>query len=381
MKKKKNKKNIKDILKYNFDNLLMQGPLAQILVLGILTGIVALAFGFALLIFSTEEESYGHFVWQSLVHSLDPGVLSGSSGSFGYMFILLIVTILGLFFVGTLISVITSSMQVAIDHLAHGRSKVLEPKKHVLFLGYNETAFEILRIIFKENEKKKFLKNPIVILDDHQDIIKTNEEIGMEFYKFKKTKIICRQGCMFDRDNYNMCSIEKSKQIIITANNDNEVIKTILVCTKELEALGLNNIPITAILNKKESIIRAKIVGNNNLKIIVKEDIIKASFEEIDKVANNTFILNTELKNIELNDSICILSNNELESEKSDEVTILGLIDLKQKIEKQKAEGKVINILCEMRLEKNMILAKYAGADKVIVTNVEIANKVYNLNK
>ena len=238
VKKKQNRKSFKDIIKYNFDNLLMRGAGAQILLLIAVTGIMAIVFGLILFITTSEGGPAGSSIWTVLVHSLDPGVLSNSNGSPWFLFILLVVTLLGLFSVGTLISIITASMSKALDQLSHGKSKIVEPKKHILFLGYNEISFEVLRNIFEHNEKDKSFqigKQPVVILEQYKDIVDIKEEIEFKFREYRKTKVICRQGCIFDVNNYDMCSIEKAKQIIITAVSDEEAAETVLACKKALE--------------------------------------------------------------------------------------------------------------------------------------------------
>ena len=88
-KKKQNRKSFRDIIKYNFDNLLMRGAGAQILLLIVMTGMMAVVFGLILSVTTSEGGSAGSSIWTALVHSLDPGVLSGSDGSAWFLFLLL----------------------------------------------------------------------------------------------------------------------------------------------------------------------------------------------------------------------------------------------------------------------------------------------------
>lgn len=380
VKKKQNRKSFKDIIKYNFDNLLMRGAGAQILLLIVVTGIMAVVFGLVLFITTSEGGPAGSSIWTVLVHSLDPGVLSNSNGSPWFLFILLVVTLLGLFSVGTLISIITASMSKALDQLSHGKSKIVERKKHILFLGYNEISFEVLRNIFKHNENDKSFqigKRPVVILEQYKDIVDIKEEIEFRFREYHKTKVICRQGCIFDANNYDMCSIEKAKQIIITAASDEEAAETVLACRKALEYLGINGIPVTVVLDKNSSVEQVKIVGGGEVKIVVKEEVTKKVLEKEGGGSKPNFVLNTELAEFNPKGNVIILANDTLESEESDRKTILGIVAMKEDIEKTKSAGDYIQISCEIRLNKNAILAKAAGADKVAVTNVEVGKLVY----
>ncbi len=380
VKKKQNRKSFKDIIKYNFDNLLMRGAGAQILLLIAVTGIMAIVFGLILFVTTSEGGPAGSSIWTVLVHSLDPGVLSNSNGSPWFLFVLLVVTLLGLFSVGTLISIITASMSKALDQLSHGKSKIVERKKHILFLGYNEISFEVLRNIFEHNEKDKSFqigKQPVVILEQYKDIVDIKEEIEFKFREYRKTKVICRQGCIFDVNNYDMCSIEKAKQIIITAANDEEAAETVLACRKALEYLGINKTPITVVLDKNSSVEQVKIVGGDEVKIVVKEEVAEKVLEKESGSNKPSFVLNTELTGFMPKENVIILADDALGSEESDRKTILGIVAMKENIKKTKSTGDHIRVSCEIRLKKNAILAKAAGADEVVVTNVEVGRLVY----
>ena len=380
VKKKQNRKSFKDVIKYNFDNLLMRGAGAQILLLIAVTGIMAIVFGLILFITTSEGGPAGSSIWTVLVHSLDPGVLSNSNGSPWFLFILLVVTLLGLFSVGTLISIITASMSKALDQLSHGKSKIVERKKHILFLGYNEISFEVLRNIFEHNEKDKSFrigKQPVVILEQYKDIVDIKEEIEFKFREYRKTKVICRQGCIFDVNNYDMCSIEKAKQIIITAASDEEAAETVLACRKALEYLGINKTPITVVLDKNSSVEQMKIVGGDEVKIVVKEEVAERVLEKESGSNKPSFVLNTKLAGFMPKENVIILADDALGSEESDRKTILGIVAMKENIEKTKSTGDHIRVSCEIRLKKNAILAKAAGADEVVVTNVEVGKLVY----
>lgn len=380
VKKKQNRKSFKDVIKYNFDNLLMRGAGAQILLLIAVTGIMAIVFGLILFITTSEGGPVGSSIWTVLVHSLDPGVLSNSNGSPWFLFILLVVTLFGLFSVGTLISIITASMSKALDQLSHGKSKIVEPKKHILFLGYNEISFEVLRNIFEHNEEDKSFqigKQPVVILEQYKDIVDIKEEIEFKFREYRKTKVICRQGCIFDVNNYDMCSIEKAKQIIITAASDEEAAETVLACRKALEYLGINGTPITVVLDRNSSVEQVKIVGGDEIKIVVKEEVAERVLEKENGSNKPSFVLNTKLAGFMPKENVIILADDALGSEESDRRTILGIVAMKENIEKTKSTGDHIRVSCEIRLKKNAILAKAAGADEVVVTNVEVGKLVY----
>jgi len=79
--------------------------------------------------------SFGMLVWMSLMRTLDPGTMGGDEGSPFFLFMMLAVTIGGLFVVSALIGVINSGIEAQLDRLRKGRSRVLE-SGHTLILGH-----------------------------------------------------------------------------------------------------------------------------------------------------------------------------------------------------------------------------------------------------
>lgn len=213
-------------------------------------------------------------------------------------------------------------------------------------------------------------------MEQYKDIVDIKEEIEFKFRNYRRTKVICRQGCIFDAGNYDMCSIEKAERIIITAASDEEAEETVLACKKALEYLGISGTPITVVLDKISSEKQAKIIGGDEVKIVVKEEVAKKVLENNSGGSRPVFVLNTELAKFEPRGDVIILADDALSSEESDRKTILGIVAMKEYIKKFNIAAEQIRISCEIRLNKNAILAKAAGADEVVVTNVEVGKLV-----
>ena len=115
-----------------------------------------------------------------------------------------------------------------------------------------------------------------------------------------------------------MCSIEKAKQIIITAVSDDEAAETVLACKKALEYLGINGIPITVVLSKNSSVEQVKLVGGDDVKIVVKEEVTKKVLEKENGKNKSTIVLNTELAGFKPKGNVIIMADDKLSSEESD---------------------------------------------------------------
>jgi hypothetical protein len=81
-----------------------RGVFAQILLLAIITmllvGITVVALAATGSIPADDKgdsDSYGLLAWKSLMHALDAGTLSGDNGGWSFLFIMLFITIGGLF--------------------------------------------------------------------------------------------------------------------------------------------------------------------------------------------------------------------------------------------------------------------------------------------
>ena len=123
----------RDKLRYWFENTLSKGTTAIIGWLALLSlAIVALAgLGLAAMHIGADPgdraHEYGFFEgrWQSMLRTLDPGVVAGDNG-WQLRLLMLIVTIGGIFIVSILIGTITSGLETRLTELRKGRSRVIE---------------------------------------------------------------------------------------------------------------------------------------------------------------------------------------------------------------------------------------------------------------
>lgn len=259
------KVNLKQKLSYKFDNLMSKGTVSLILVLAIITILVVVCSG--IVISFADPEANGNIfqaAWTSLMHAIDAGTIAGDDTS-NILFIVMmsIVTICGLFITSMLIGVISSGLESKMESLRKGHSLVIE-KNHVIILGFNENAINIIQelIMANENEKK-----PVIVIMDNQDKTEMEDLISQRISDTKNTRIICRSGCIDNISDVKICSPETSKSIIVNGTDDFMSVKAVLACSTILEESDNKKSYITALIHSEENVEAAKIAGNGRVEV------------------------------------------------------------------------------------------------------------------
>src|SRR5688500_9619056 len=97
-------------LRYEFDKSMAAGPIALIGWLAVLSVILIVIAGAVIVIFGITPEgggplAFGEAVWASLMRTLDSGTMGGDAG-WGFRWVMLAVTLGGIFVVSALIGVL-----------------------------------------------------------------------------------------------------------------------------------------------------------------------------------------------------------------------------------------------------------------------------------
>ena len=228
----------RDRLRYRFENTLSKGTIAIIGWLALLSlVIIALA---ALLLAAMRvgqdpadhEHPYGFFegMWQSMLRTLDPGVVAGDSG-WQLRLLMLIVTIGGIFIVSILIGTITSGLESRLTEMRKGRSRVIEDG-FTLILGWSSKVYSIIGELLIANENQK---NPCIVILSERDKVEMEDDIRAKFPSTRNTRVICRSGNPLDLDDLAVVDPHSARSIIVlapeTENPDIHVIKSVLAIT------------------------------------------------------------------------------------------------------------------------------------------------------
>jgi len=217
-------------IKYRFHNTLAGGTPALLGWLSIIT-LIFIFITTALVKITTEggDLSVIDIIWISLTRVLDPGVIGGDQGTWGYLLVLLFITLIGVLIFSTLIGILTTSINKIILELRKGRSQIFE-KNHTLILGWNKKVLAIvseLVIAFNQYDGKY----SVVILGNEDKVI-MDDQIRDQIGTTGNTSVISRHGLSSEVSDLKITNLNKAKSIIIVPNDepyaDIQTIKTLL---------------------------------------------------------------------------------------------------------------------------------------------------------
>lgn len=265
-------------LNYKFDSYISKGTIAMIYGLGILSLIVIVIFGVLLLLFGLHPDHDKNFnilesMWVNMTHILDPGVLGNHEENWPFRLFMMFTTFLGLVIVSTLIGLVSNGILTKMDQLRKGRSFVIE-KDHVLILGWSSKIFTIISEIVIANENQK--RGVIVILAD-MDKVLMEDEIRDKVGSTANTRVICRTGNPIDVHDLYIANPFDTKSIIIldkdNENSDSQIIKTIVAIVTNPDRRE-EPYHITAEMEDKKNFEVAKMVGKDEVELILSDEII-----------------------------------------------------------------------------------------------------------
>src|SRR6187551_3475888 len=228
----------RDKLRYRFENTLSKGTIAIIGWLALLSTVIVMLAALVLAAMrvgqdpADHEHPYGFFegVWQSMLRTLDPGVVAGDAG-WKLRLLMFLVTIGGIFIVSILIGTITSGLEARLAELRKGRSRVIE-QKFTLILGWSSKVYSIIGELLIANANQK---DPCIVILSERDKIEMEDDIRAKFASTANTRIICRRGNPLDLDDLTVVDPHSARSIIVlapeTENPDIHVIKSVLAIT------------------------------------------------------------------------------------------------------------------------------------------------------
>ncbi|WP_026396133.1 CASTOR/POLLUX-related putative ion channel [Acetobacterium malicum] len=257
-------------LRYKFDNLMSKGT--GILLLSLASATAIMIAVISLIVWITQSgptSSFTELLWMGLMRAIDSGTVSGDTGSIGYIFLMFVTTLGGIFILSILIGILTTGIEAKLDSLRKGRSRVIE-KDQTIILGWSEQIFTIIEELIEANSNRKHAC--IVIMGNH-DKSEMDDAIRERITDMKTTRIVTRQGNPIDIDDLEIVSLNTSRSIIIIPEDDTRVIKTILAITNNPNKRS-EPYNIVTVLRDPENVQVAHIAGNNQAEIILSDTLI-----------------------------------------------------------------------------------------------------------
>jgi|LauGreDrversion4_2_1035121.scaffolds.fasta_scaffold52519_2 voltage-gated potassium channel Kch len=271
---------INNLVKYKFDSFMSKGVIsliAGLFILSVLFVVIISIIGAFVGIATTDQQfsDFGKLMWDTVLHSLDGGVLASlETNSTAYIVLMLIATLGGMVLISILIGVLNSGIAKQLDELRKGRSLVIE-NEHTVILGWSPQIFYIVNELITANEGKK--GSCISILAE-KDKVEMEDEISMKVIDFKNTKVVCRTGNPIDLTDLEIINPHTAKSIIILSpegmeDPDSLMIKMILAITNNPQRRP-ESYHIVAEIRDPKNIEVARLVGKNEVSFILMEDVL-----------------------------------------------------------------------------------------------------------
>jgi voltage-gated potassium channel Kch len=264
-------------LRYEFDKSMAAGPIALIGWLAVLSLILIVIAGavIALLGIAPEGEgplAFGEAVWESLMRTLDSGTMGGDAG-WAFRWVMLFVTLGGIFVVSALIGVLSSGLEGKLDELRKGRSIVLE-KDHTVILNWSDSIFDIISELTIANQSRR---RPRIVIMADKDKVEMEDEIAQKVPTLRNTRVICRSGDPTDLGDLAITSPQTSRSIIVVSpeadDPDSRVIKTVLALVNDPRRRE-EKYQIAAEIRDGKNAELAQVVGGDEVQLVLADELI-----------------------------------------------------------------------------------------------------------
>ena len=234
---------LKKRLSYWFDRRMSGGSVGLIrLLAGVTLGIILLI---ACVIFFCglgEDGGFLSALWDSLSTVINAWMPSFADGGVGYVILMSLAAIVGLFVTSVLIGIISSAIEEKITGLKRGTSEVIE-EGHIVILGFYPGEYTLLQQLVLAAAGKP---DCVVIVDDAeqeemQQHIRENVEAPKNF------RIVCRTADILDPKALERCAVRAARSVIISPTDDFRTTKALLAVSAA--TAGDEDIRVSAIIS------------------------------------------------------------------------------------------------------------------------------------
>ncbi|NCB36760.1 MAG: hypothetical protein EOM58_12055, partial [Clostridia bacterium] len=255
---------------YFTDRLMSRGTTAMIGLLFFITVIVALLVALlASLLTPHQAGSFASSLWGSWMRILDAGNVAGDyeTHQAGYILLMILATICGLFVTSILIGIINTAFQQRLEAMRRGNARVLEAG-HTVILGEDEHLSGVVHELLLAGE------SAIVILCE-RDREELETMLAQQGISGKKARVICRQGEPTSFPALDSIAMADCARVIALGRNDFEVIKEILAAATLLgQTHAPDSVTINAVITDPQNFAAARIAGGERLELLHFEKLI-----------------------------------------------------------------------------------------------------------
>src|SRR5215468_9823771 len=260
-----------------------RGAPAQVGMLLLVIAVIVLLTATLLLFLAPPEasegvaDSYGHIIWRSLMHTIDPGNLGGDNEKdWGFLFVMLFATMGGIFVVSAFIGILNTSLEERLANLRKGRSLVAEGG-HTVILGFTPKIHTLLHELAEANANQP---HACVVILAEKDKVEMDDEIRARLHR--KLKVVTRSGSPTSVVDLAIVNLASAKSIIVLSPENDEdgepmqphesdtiVLKTLLAVQKSAEAAGTKKYHIVAELQDQKILAVARMVVGDHAALLL----------------------------------------------------------------------------------------------------------------
>lgn len=215
--------------RYWFDNTLARGVTALIgwLAVACLAVVVPVS---ALLVWTDDQAPHTAWaktaaVWRSVGQTLR---LGGEVGSPLRVVLSVLLALVALFYVSTVVGLITTAITEELIALRRGHSTVLE-SGHTVVLGWSDQIFTVVAELVAANANQR--RGAVAVLAD-RDVTEMEEELRSEVGDTGRTRIVCRNGRPTDPGALARVSPATADVVLVLPRDhpdeDTEIVKNLL---------------------------------------------------------------------------------------------------------------------------------------------------------
>lgn len=260
-------------IRYFFDNTLSKGPMGLLIWLGLFVSIVIIFI--SIFVWTTgisSQDSITEQAWSYMMSSLGAADAE-TEGGWLFRFASLFVIFSGIFVMGTLISILTTTIDRKLEQLRRGRSRVIE-SGHTVILGWGDEILVLIKELVTANENHA---NSCIAILAEEDKIKMESRIYEAIGPQKNTRIICRSGNSSIILDLNLVSINTAKSIVIlgvaTDITGLAIMKSVLSIIKNPDR-RVEPYHIVAAIDNPKIIDSLKLISKDEIEVIYKSEFI-----------------------------------------------------------------------------------------------------------
>ena len=234
---------LKKRLSYWFDRRMSGGSVGLIRLLAGVTLLIILLIACVIFFCGLGEDGgFLSALWDSLSTVINAWMPSFADGGIGYVILMSLAAIVGLFVTSVLIGIISSAIEEKITGLKRGTSEVIE-EGHIVILGFYPGEYTLLQQLVLAAAGKP---DCVVIVDDveqeeMQQHIRENVEAPKNF------RIVCQTADILDPKALERCAVRAARSVIISPTDDFRTTKALLAVSAA--TAGDEDIRVSAIIS------------------------------------------------------------------------------------------------------------------------------------